>query len=102
MGGAGDAADDAAVKLVKWDAFEEVLKDGKIQLTQDGDKGDVLVHEGFNRQYNSGRDSVYSAITGYLEVGLRKLSICGHSLGGALTTLAALDLSQRFPQIELI
>eukprot|EP00448_Togula_jolla_P012981 CAMPEP_0170597440 /NCGR_PEP_ID=MMETSP0224-20130122/15710_1 /TAXON_ID=285029 /ORGANISM="Togula jolla, Strain CCCM 725" /LENGTH=222 /DNA_ID=CAMNT_0010921915 /DNA_START=467 /DNA_END=1135 /DNA_ORIENTATION=- len=48
-----------------------------------------MVHEGFAVGYNELRDSHLSAIS---SLGCRNVSVVGHSLGGALATLAALDL----------
>jgi len=53
---------------------------------------DVLVHDGFAGAWENIREDVVDEIEDRL-VGGRRLWITGHSLGGALATLAAYDLS---------
>lgn len=95
--GAEDVADVAALKPVPWQALTERAAGGAVP----GAEG-VTVYEGFARQYDDARREIYSILDGYVSTGIKKLSICGHSLGGALTTLAALDLSLRYPQLETL
>ena len=51
-------------------------------------------HEGFYEAYNSIRDDLHEAITYLDESGDYEFYLTGHSLGGALATIAALDITR--------
>jgi triacylglycerol lipase len=52
----------------------------------------IRVHDGFKKGYKSVRKEIFSC----LSEGLLKVTICGHSLGGSLACLCALDLKVNF------
>ena len=53
----------------------------------------VYVHSGFKTQYDSIRDQVYHFVAEKCKANKpKRLLITGHSLGGSLATLCALDL----------
>ncbi len=59
-----------------------------------GNDPNIQVHYGFTEAYTSVRDAVLKAAR---EVKLSHIITVGHSLGGALATLAALDIRQNVP-----
>ena len=82
--GLGDAIDDAKARKVTWSLNAQ-----------------LQVHEGFMEQYEKGRKDILDVVSEHLEEGVKLISIAGHSLGGALATMAAVDLSREFPDVEL-
>ncbi|MEM9217751.1 MAG: lipase family protein [Cyanobacteria bacterium P01_F01_bin.150] len=60
----------------------------------DNPRTDIQIHEGFSNAYLSVRDSIHKEISN-LEQQTR-IIVTGHSLGGALATLCALDLQFNF------
>lgn len=57
------------------------------------------VHKGFLKLYGSLRDLAMHAVDGLQPNG--PLWVCAHSLGGALSSLAVLDLRERWPDLPL-
>ncbi|PTS82183.1 lipase [Pseudomonas sp. HMWF032] len=57
------------------------------------------VHDGFLRFYASLRDQALQAVATQQPSG--PLWVCAHSLGGALSSLAVLDLRERWPDLPL-
>jgi hypothetical protein len=57
------------------------------------------VHSGFYKQYISIADVLFQHILANLH--FKELIICGHSLGGALATLATLDLIHKLPNCNI-
>ena len=55
-------------------------------------------HKGFTNAYKVIRNHIISPARNYKEI----IHVCGHSLGGAIATLAALDLKISFPQKDII
>ena len=53
----------------------------------------VKSHKGFTTVYANMKNSLTADITNYVNNGLKNIIFTGHSLGGALVTLAVLDLS---------
>lgn len=54
--------------------------------------GKIRVHRGFYKAYNSVRDMILAKIYCYKNDGAHSIIIGGHSLGGALATLCAVDI----------
>lgn len=65
----------------------------------------VKVHRGFYRQYCSIKDELINEINTRLgnqgTTNLKTLVVCGHSLGGAVATIAGVHLAQLFPQLHV-
>ena len=60
----------------------------------------TVVHRGFFKSYMSVRDGIMASVAELLQKDPdRGLVITGHSLGGAMATLSALDLAIEFPDI---
>lgn len=57
------------------------------------------VHDGFLKLYTSLRDQALQAVDTQRPSG--SLWVCAHSLGGALSSLAVLDLRERWPDLPL-
>lgn len=57
------------------------------------------VHDGFLKLYTSLRDHALQAVDSLQPSG--PLWVCAHSLGGALSSLAVLDLRERWPDLPL-
>lgn len=57
-------------------------------------KSDIQVHKGFITAYKSVREKIHNYINKIS--GISKIIVCGHSLGGALATLCAVDLQYNF------
>lgn len=82
-------------------------------------ESDIRVHNGFITAYKSVREQIQKYITdrtdkpgvcgsvcgkavcGSTTNKIRKVLICGHSLGGALATLCAVDVQYNFPNLEI-
>jgi len=60
--------------------------------------GDARVHRGFCRKYLSLRDRLHAIV---LERAPAHILLCGHSLGGALACMAAVDLHTCFEDVEI-
>lgn len=61
-------------------------------------EGQPMVHRGFLRAYESIRPGL---ITAFTEIEPGHVYVTGHSLGGALAILAALDIRMQFPGINV-
>lgn len=57
----------------------------------------ALVHEGFERQYHEAWPVIREELRDKKYIGIRKLLVTGHSLGGALATLCAIHMSVLYP-----
>lgn len=66
----------------------------------DNTDSDIRVHAGFIAAYKSVRDKVHLVLQSH-EKEFDKVFVCGHSLGGALATLCAVDIQYNFPQYLL-
>ena len=74
--------------------FKDVITDAmawKKVIPYGNDKSPIRVHYGFLRAYKSVRDRVHRIATERLR-GDKPLVVVGHSLGGALATLCAVDM----------
>ena len=59
-------------------------------------RSESLIHRGFTAAYFSVRDQLHDYITGRR---ITAVTVTGHSLGGALATLCAVDLQYNFPNL---
>ncbi len=59
----------------------------------DGYGGEVRVHAGFKRAWDMARPTIVRFLTEELARAPRKIYVTGHSLGGAIATIASADLS---------
>jgi predicted lipase len=64
----------------------------------DNPNSQIKVHKGFINAYKSARDVIHEAIK---RIKPTTIVVCGHSLGGALSTLCAVDIQYNFPEISL-
>lgn len=64
----------------------------------DESKSGAKMHEGFVKSYLSVRDDVHSFIRNRT---VSAITFTGHSLGGALSTLCAVDIQYNFPDIKI-
>jgi triacylglycerol lipase len=67
-------------------------------IPYDGVNPKVKVHAGFLRSYKSVRDYIHNIIKSHP---YNKITIFGHSLGGAVSTLCAVDVQYNFPEKEI-
>ncbi len=67
-------------------------------IPYDGTNEKIKVHSGFIDAYKSVREELADR---FKKSGKSKVFVCGHSLGGALTQLFALDTQYNFPEAEI-
>lgn len=60
---------------------------------------DIMIHNGFNTIYTEMRDSLIKTAKGF-STKPYTLIVTGHSLGAAMTTLAAIDLTMSIPNVN--
>lgn len=61
-----------------------------------------LVHFGFIRQYRCLEDEIISELQHYInDHNIKTLNIAGHSVGGALASVAAIQLHHEFPTLDI-
>lgn len=61
-----------------------------------------LVHYGFIRQYRSLEDQIHDELNDYIDNhNITTLNIAGHSLGGALASIASIQLHHEFPNLNI-
>lgn len=68
-------------------------------IPYEGTNPKIKVHNGFLKTYKAIREFVHEQVKGTEKT---KIYVHGHSLGGALTTLAALDIQYNFADKEVI
>jgi triacylglycerol lipase len=73
--------------------FQEVIP-------YDNPSSDIRVHRGFVGAYKSVRQKIHSYINSSTSP-IINIWVCGHSLGGALATLCAVDMQYNFPLINI-
>ena len=61
------------------------------------------VHAGFYKQYSALKEMVLSAVSTYVSSNdVSRVLVTGHSLGGSLATMFAVDLAQKYPDLPVI
>lgn len=66
-------------------------------------RSDVEVHHGFYSAYRRVAPQLIAELGAAVNSGLcNKVLVTGHSLGGALATLAAVDIALEFPQLQQV
>ena len=65
----------------------------------ENDESKIKVHKGFINAYKSVRAQVHKFIKKHEKI--KKIFVCGHSLGGALATLCAIDIQYNFNPISI-
>mmetsp|Transcript_5501 Transcript_5501/g.14367 ORF Transcript_5501/g.14367 Transcript_5501/m.14367 type:complete len:650 (+) Transcript_5501:3-1952(+) len=78
----------------------DINKAQGISREYDG-KDTLLVHYGFIRAYSTIRHTLVRLLHKLIDDKPYRIVLTGHSLGGALTTVAGLDLSREFPDREM-
>jgi predicted lipase len=86
----GRKADDLYVTFRGTESTQDWLQDFSVNITRDGTFG--WVHDGFLDVYQLVRENVIHTVRSQLDDNTR-ITIIGHSLGGAMATLAAADIS---------
>jgi len=87
--------------IVAFRGSEKKLKDWKTNLEFTKSEGPLgYVHEGFNDAFNTVKIELTKGLSDYFDQG-QSLWITGHSLGGALATLAAASLVEKYPAIGI-
>ena len=81
------ASTKGSVWLRAWSQCRDLMTDANI--TQDSWVGGGRVHSGFRRSFASVEKRIYQALEGLSPEARSNLFVTGHSLGGALATLAA-------------
>jgi hypothetical protein len=83
---------------------KDVLADINILMPPWPYGGGGTVHAGFLGQYTEQRSDLLSRMQAQFGAGNRNWLVTGHSLGGALATIAARDLKAQFPSatVDLI
>ncbi|NJN30062.1 MAG: lipase family protein [Synechococcales cyanobacterium RM1_1_8] len=61
-----------------------------------GSASGAKLHSGFSQAYLSVRDQIHSQVDAQIAQGLSTITVTGHSLGGALALLCAVDLQYNF------
>lgn len=78
--------------LTDFNGFHQVIPYGNY-------KSDVMVHRGFIKAYRSIRGTILQYIATHPDK--KQVYVCGHSLGGALATLCAVDVQYNYPSKEV-
>lgn len=65
----------------------------QVEYPYDNIDSDIMVHRGFNKAYRSVRSRIHNFIK---TNNVGRIFVCGHSLGGALATLCAVDMQFNF------
>ena len=79
--------------LTDFNAWHTVIPYGNFE-------SNIRVHQGFLRCYKSVRGSILSLIAKH-RIDINSIFVIGHSLGGALATLCAVDIQYNYPKIDL-
>ena len=70
---------------------QDVISDLKIWRKKCDYLQNTSIHSGFLEQYTAVREHVRNEITSLMNESIKRVVFCGHSLGAALATIAALD-----------
>ena len=70
-----------------------------VPFNRDPDSVKDRLHEGFLKDYMSVRDTVFEHVS---KNAGNKIAVTGHSLGGALASICALDVKYNFPDKEVV
>lgn len=76
--------------------FNFWFKFAETPYEENGTNKEIKVHKGFYRSYLEARDITHNHVK--ME---EKVIVVGHSLGGAIANLAALDIQYNFPEIDV-
>ena len=77
-----------------WQQSKDVFKcltDPQEQIVLNSDRSGIKVHRGFYRSYLSVREKIYHYLSTHSRT---RVSLTGHSLGGAIATICAYDLAK--------
>lgn len=79
--------------ITDFNGFHEVIPYGNRD-------SDIRVHRGFLRSYKSVRGKIHEYISSHSSK-INRIYVCGHSLGGALATLCAVDMQYNYPKKKI-
>jgi hypothetical protein len=86
--GGSESTDDWKINFDLWMVGAEAGISGK-------------VHRGFSRQWSHARSEVTSFMKEHERAGRKSVFFTGHSLGGAVATVAAAEMQKRFPGMSV-
>ena len=90
-----------SLSLENWKTNAKILGDVVPAGWNCASPAPLRTHKGYTDAFNSIADRVTDAVAGHVNSGgVHRLVFCGHSMGGALATMAALFVACKFPALR--